>query len=474
MDEKKLEIQYKEACQKLSKLGRDSETPISLSLYSKRVVLILGETSSGKSSLINHVFGIELRRSSLAAEDDKFTIIETISEENFKLFLQKNPNLSSDNNASTNNYTPTSNLFINHNNFLNNYNSAKLKPLSQEELKQPRTLEGETEWFERRKNNLFIPLSGKDCIKRYEAMLKQCGKNIDTLEDYVCGVLVNSSYVSNPGLKDLIIVDTEGFNFDSPTLHVKFKKHLELFDLFYRLSNRVLFLMKAGAQSGAVQALKCLEAILLFHITPLSKRQNMKEKLVGILDNTTKLLVQIQENFLIRFGAGFFNSLVQQEFGDQEKKLYPPALDKVIFVLTQMDRCQERLDAIGQLFQLGIVFGNVFTMGFPKAKNIVPISLPQFGQGISQLNFLNHLQSLAFITEKTSQHKLILREHELQINIQTCLENLSRWNFLKKFWYHGIGSGLEEELKKLDEESKQREKFYEENGNKITLPISKL
>ena len=51
---------------------------------SKSIALILGDQSSGKSSLINHLFNTEIRIVGANAVDTAFTIIETVPEDEFE------------------------------------------------------------------------------------------------------------------------------------------------------------------------------------------------------------------------------------------------------------------------------------------------------------------------------------------------------------------------------------------------------
>jgi hypothetical protein len=57
--------------------------------FFKYVLLTVGTTSAGKSSLCNHLFGIPIKETADSAVDDQYTIMETISEAEFKKIVTK-------------------------------------------------------------------------------------------------------------------------------------------------------------------------------------------------------------------------------------------------------------------------------------------------------------------------------------------------------------------------------------------------
>ncbi len=69
----------------------------------KQVLTILGDQSSGKSSLINHLFGTNVRMTGAEAVDSQFTILESVPEEEFIEMILSSSSSSSVGNASSGN-----------------------------------------------------------------------------------------------------------------------------------------------------------------------------------------------------------------------------------------------------------------------------------------------------------------------------------------------------------------------------------
>eukprot|EP01094_Clydonella_sp_ATCC50884_P018758 TRINITY_DN3529_c0_g2_i16.p2 TRINITY_DN3529_c0_g2~~TRINITY_DN3529_c0_g2_i16.p2 ORF type:complete len:198 (-),score=77.35 TRINITY_DN3529_c0_g2_i16:1383-1976(-) len=51
--------------------------------FAKNVVCMLGTTSSGKSSFVNHFFGVGVKKTAMCQLDTHFTLVEVIPEEDF-------------------------------------------------------------------------------------------------------------------------------------------------------------------------------------------------------------------------------------------------------------------------------------------------------------------------------------------------------------------------------------------------------
>ena len=69
---------------KLEEFLAELKMPNSHKPFMKKLVTVLGATSSGKSAAINHFFKLGLKRSVNQEQDTHYTLIESVPEEEFR------------------------------------------------------------------------------------------------------------------------------------------------------------------------------------------------------------------------------------------------------------------------------------------------------------------------------------------------------------------------------------------------------
>jgi hypothetical protein len=187
----------------------------------------------------------------------------------------------------------------------------------------------------------------------------------------------------------------------------------------------------------------------------------------------------------------FFLSFFSFFFSDTIARFENPDIAKFVFVITHMDSCAERIDATSQLFELGLIFGHHWKFPMPKARNVLPICLPQFVQNkrlllaqntnrenllldvsslFETINLLDQLIKIAFTPAKNTIARQIQQEKQLQTVIRDCIKS-TEIGFFAPVW-NFIGFGDQNALYQLLKRSKKRLSIFE--NSIVVVPNSKL
>jgi hypothetical protein len=395
-------------------------------LSSRTVVLILGGTSAGKSSLVNTVYGVELKRTSAGAEDKRFTIVEAVDELEFERICGAKGT---------------------------HYRGREAR-LSVEELRQSapnRQNSKGVEWGLARESNLYVHLDAQGCIERYGSVLAQLPADVLARSEPFQAMLVNASYVDerHAGARDVVVIDSEGLDFDTPEMLSRVGGNLQMLELFYRLSDRVVFLVRAGGMGDAPQAFKVLELLLGLQSLPPARQKDVLEQVTERArsfassaashvarnsDMVTRVVISgIQAVLATRSSVGASSSGAASSSSSSSSSLqHTVALDKLSFAISQMDACVDEYDEMAQVYQLGLTLGQHFSsVGKPRAEAIFPISIPAPYRRPAKQNALASLLNTVFAHNVLREPKRVLRERELQDRLRLCQQAIANSCWLR-------------------------------------------
>ncbi|KAL0482757.1 hypothetical protein AKO1_000332, partial [Acrasis kona] len=291
----------KQKCSELVQLARDTyKLEFTDKPLDKSVLLIMGEQSSGKSSLINYLFGdISVRVTGSEAIDTQFTLIETVSKETFmKLVGESNyKNLYRKNKDRVADYvflkepfrsdredwrkdivwtslSPTliksryeqlyggkmNEIFSQHEHLVKAIviNEKFVKGTELERIKiaahQKRVSQGIPSKKPRKRTNM----DGSVVIKTTE------GSNVDRImDDYVIVTDPDAITLEHVLCKDMILIDTPGFSDMCVRDMDKFKATVEILEFFYKQASMVLFLASPTSLLSISEALKIVQLTML-------------------------------------------------------------------------------------------------------------------------------------------------------------------------------------------------------------------
>jgi GTPase SAR1 family protein len=294
--------------QKLCKIAKDCyQLEFSAKPFKKNVVMVMGDQSSGKSSLVNYLFGdINVRETGSQAIDTQFTILETVSERTFikyvgnikytklitehakeireegyrwlKAPLQRESDTRRDIIWTELNQKEKKKRFSqlyggNMGQILTQYDElvkaivinerfVKGTELEQIRIEQERKKKKESEMLQQRfctDLNSDIQMDGSVIIE------KSINLADHIVEDYVVVPKVESrgNDLSDPLCMDLIIIDTPGFNDQIITDMMKFRANVEVLEYFYKQSSLALFLASPTNLLSISDALKMVQLTML-------------------------------------------------------------------------------------------------------------------------------------------------------------------------------------------------------------------
>lgn len=402
-------------------LAERCDVPLGQAMLSTRsVVLLLGATSSGKTSLVNEFLGIELKRTSAGSADNQFSIIEVIDERDFNALCSKRFDHASSSSATAASASSSSSSAHSSENELTIDELREPKP----SVQNPRSIE----WMHRRLHRLFLPLGSLECIHRYGTALKILTEDRLRESEPFGALLVNARYVKNPDAKKLLVIDSEGLDLNSRDLARDFPVRLNLLDRFFRLSDHVVFLLRAGSLTEAIPSLQCLNILLGYSSLPPRQQAQYIDKLMPLLSIGAQKVIRAAVpggailapalDLLFRFS----NSDSSAAERDSEDAVSKSQSAKVAFVISQMDLCVDVADERAQIFTLGTLLGR----HLPKVhrlqtESLFPISIPATHRRQYEGNALPFL--LATVFRPTHIAKRISREVELRSRLRQCTFN---------------------------------------------------
>jgi len=387
----------------------------------KQVVTILGDQSSGKSSLINHLFGCNVRVTGEHAVDSQFTIIESVPESEFIEMLQS---FSSASTASAEEEEIRLSM------------DRKAKEL--EDRMGPNWLHRPVQRLETdpRKGLVWLELKQLSKVRRYRQFFESHMKSIFLKYDsLVKCIIVNERFVSGselsklkrnsnnndekmmkkekqiledwdmlgyqsngrPTVCNLIMIDSPGFNDESVLDVEKFRANIDLLEFFYRQSSLVLFMASPTHILSMGNALHMLQLTVLDQNTRnrmfnqvhqqmastinSSSNTNKSSMLTSIISSCYSALETRVSSIISSagnltedyFGGG--SGLASSAQDTSSYKYFGASIyDKLYFVINKADICRNPHYVY---YEFGTALGRRFKhLPIPPASHILLIGVP--------------------------------------------------------------------------------------------------
>jgi GTPase SAR1 family protein len=401
----------------------------------KNVLTILGDQSSGKSSFINHLFGLQVRQTGSNAIDTQFTILETVSE---KEFAELCPNY-----------------------------DDKIS-FTQEDLDVPI----ERSKIDKRKNIVWCELKQIQKMHRYKQFYESMLRDIFVkYNDLVCAIVINEKFIhgtslekklfavqeeklkqrqqekqeerskrpprkqpiismddsvsvidfrnlevderavyleerdevdvievsSRPIVRDLIIIDTPGFNDETLSDISKFKSNIDVLEFFFSQSSLALFLVSTDHMMSIGCSLHMLQLTLLDPDTKkliIQQSKDLwksKDKGSGIIES---LLTGAYDMMDVKI-KGLMNKGYQTDSSVKHQFFGAMIYEKVYFVINKIDLCKKPSTAF---YEFGCSIGRKFKyLPLPVADHVLSIGVPFEQKSMDSNVSLGQLEELEMI-----------------------------------------------------------------------------
>ncbi|KAL0488763.1 Phox domain-containing protein [Acrasis kona] len=421
--------------------------PTGLPTTEKKMVMVIGDQSSGKSSFINYIFGnLEVREVAARAMDSHFTILESVDEEEFSSLvgaskyqdkIKKHQELVAD--------------------------GARLSPEWLYERHQSRDNDP-------RRHIVWVDLEVTQIEERYKHFLSEVTKH--SFHNIVKCVIVNNRFtfgtdverenengdVFRPLCRDLIVLDTPGFNDEFKK--EKIETNIDFLGFFYNRSD-VVFCM-----TSVDHLLSIGNVLLIVEMSMMSKEHRTKViehitkgySFKDALDMTLKVAgvasyfytpikpVVKGVQFLVNKSESNKESHSQHHDNDPSTFLGPSQFSKLYFLMNKIDCCSDNIEH--SYFELGCAIGRnfnrlplplssqVFAIGCPMEQRRRVIQIKQGQQvGLSQLK-IGHLGQVEAKLQilREDKHEQVLhvkRIGEAWKAIQQAHDHLPLWD---KHW----------------------------------------
>eukprot|EP01094_Clydonella_sp_ATCC50884_P018755 TRINITY_DN3529_c0_g2_i11.p1 TRINITY_DN3529_c0_g2~~TRINITY_DN3529_c0_g2_i11.p1 ORF type:complete len:343 (-),score=94.75 TRINITY_DN3529_c0_g2_i11:797-1825(-) len=198
--------------------------------FAKNVVCMLGTTSSGKSSFVNHFFGVGVKKTAMCQLDTHFTLVEVIPEEDFAKLVGA---------------------------------TYKRKDISAAELKDS-SLE---QVADRRRNCVYMVLNSNATLVRHEQF--ESFAEVFRKHELVTSILINEFYLPNDvdeetqrRRKHTILIDSPGFT--ANTDFMRLRDNLKVLQYLYSLSDLTLFFIPSDSINLVASQVAMLELSVLY------------------------------------------------------------------------------------------------------------------------------------------------------------------------------------------------------------------
>ena len=415
--------------------------------FDKNVVSILGLTSSGKSSFVNHFFGVHVKRVAQCEIDTHFTLVETVPEAEFSRLVSG--------------YQRQSQATI---------DSAPAVSLAT--ASDPR------------RNVAYVILDVAATLARYEQF--ESFSAVFRKHHLIESVLINEAYLpatspqeggkSGEGAIDIrkrtILIDSPGFTAETDVSRLE--GNLKVLQFVYQLSQLTLFFVPADALSLVAGQIHLLELSLIYSF-------HGAETVERVLDHTKKHLgpsslfsvTNLYSIITQQLGLGWGSSAEGQSAAVAASSYVGSShWEKVRFVLTKMDRVQEpdKRPGAGQeaaFYELGIMLAsNLKSMRAPVFGQCLAIALP----GHQPACGLSSTRDLDLILSEISALNLYSSYVErLEASIQSMCDEL-RQALARGIWGY-LGHSDSALVERLYRESKARS-VARLNGNLEGAPAA--
>ena len=270
-------------------------------------------------------------------------------------------------------------------------------------------------------------------MHRYGTVLKTLSEETLAETEPFAGMLVNARYVRNASAREVVVIDSEGLDLHSQRLARDFPLSLQLLDLFFRLSDHVVFLLRAGGLSDAVASVQCLDLLLGYSALGPGRQSQYLGRLLPLLSAGASSLVRATVpgghivapalQLLLNFvgGENAESAKASGSSADQQVAL-TAAGGKLSFAISQMDVCVDRADEQAQIFALGMLLGrHLHKVARPHGDALFPISIPAPHRRCYADNALDSLLAAVF-GPSVVQPKRMLREQELRSRLRQCAQ----------------------------------------------------
>mmetsp|Transcript_21349 Transcript_21349/g.29365 ORF Transcript_21349/g.29365 Transcript_21349/m.29365 type:complete len:583 (-) Transcript_21349:54-1802(-) len=223
--------QTKQDYKAVDALMTEWEIPNRYRPFRKNVVNLIGTISSGKSSFVNFFYGLYVKKVALSQLDTHWTIVEMVSEDEFKSLVGPN------------------------------YRYCKLTPAD--------IMGSDGVESEKRLNRLILYLDPNDTLSRYE----QFTSFAETFRNHrlVRTILINGAYLDqlngsgprvNRRRKNTILIDSPGFGHEEKMDDIE--TNLAVLQYFYHLSHLTLFFIPSTQLTSVSTQLEVLELSILY------------------------------------------------------------------------------------------------------------------------------------------------------------------------------------------------------------------
>lgn len=312
--------------------------------FQKFVISCLGTTSAGKSSFINHFYRCSVKKSAVGQLDTHFTVIETVSPEEFTKYSPQRKALST--------ALPSIDAPL---------NDVHSDP---------------------RYGTVFVHLDTMQTLARYSAQFALLAKDIASY-GLVSTVLINEQYLPKSDLQwhafatKTIFIDSPGFD---PALGQerevleKFLGNLKILQFIFTMSDHTLFFVPATQLNMVASQLGLLELSVLYSIHGADFMQKLLKELNTPQTTSSSWFPT----------AGDLKDMVMKKLLQEEPEFTykgNSVWDKIKFVMSKIDEILINGGTLSeQYYELGRLFGRHLThMEPPTFSQCVAIGLPRQG-----------------------------------------------------------------------------------------------
>jgi len=308
--------------------------------FTKNVVTILGTTSSGKSSFVNHFFQVGVKKVALEQMDTHFTIVESVPEEDFARLV-------------------------------GNY---KRKNIPVDKISNP----VQDSYSDARRNVVYMILDTASTIARHQQF--ENFSKVFRKHELVNSILINEYYLRGDPerlamLKNTILIDSPGFT--AETQIAKLKGNLEILQYMYSLSDLTLFFIASDSINLVASQISMLELSILYAFHGQTHFAQTLTEMLATKDPSFSFSV-----------TDLFSAVMRKirQSPSKQNSTYDGTSywDKVKFILSKIDNvtmrcvCEKEIRPEAQFFELGTTLGrNLRFLKPPVFDQCFAIAIPE-------------------------------------------------------------------------------------------------
>jgi len=324
--------------------------------FNKNVVTILGTTSSGKSSFVNHFFQVGIKKVALEQMDTHFTIVETIPEAEFARLVG---------------------------------NTYKRKEIPDDKI----SASVQDTFSDARRNVVYLILDTSSTIARHKQF-----ENFSAVfrkHELINSILINEYYIRGDEehqnlVKKTILIDSPGFT--AETQIGKLRGNLEILQYMYTLSDLTLFFIASESINLVASQISMLELSILYAFHGETQFAQTLTDMIAVKDPSFSFSV-----------TDLFSAVVRKlkQSPTTGKSAYDGTSywDKVKFILSKIDNvtmrcvCEKEIRPEAQFFELGTTLGkNLRFLKPPVFDQCFAIAIPEQQTYQTKLDHVNYLR----------------------------------------------------------------------------------